>query len=54
MSSSEHQDLGKRVEACRSDRLRQDLEREMENLVKKMESKGEQISKVRRHRAQVQ
>ncbi|KAF5888037.1 centrosomal protein of 57 kDa-like, partial [Clarias magur] len=50
--SFEHQELGKQVQACRSDRLRQDLERERENLVKKMEEKGEQIAKVRRHRAQ--
>ncbi|KAI5098564.1 centrosomal protein of 57 kDa [Silurus meridionalis] len=51
---SEHRDLGKQVQACRSDRLRQDLERELENLVKKMEEKGEQIAKVRRHQAQVE
>lgn len=50
---SKHQELGKQVQACRSDRLRQDLEREIENLVKKMEEKGEQIAKVRRHQAQV-
>ncbi|XP_072546965.1 centrosomal protein of 57 kDa [Salminus brasiliensis] len=49
--SFEHQELGKQIQACRSDRLRQDLEREMENLVKKMEGKGEQISSVRRHQA---
>ncbi|KAL7849401.1 hypothetical protein SRHO_G00210240 [Serrasalmus rhombeus] len=49
--SFEHQELGKQIHACRSDRLRQDLEREMENLVKKMEGKGEQIAKVRRHQA---
>ncbi|XP_026994548.1 centrosomal protein of 57 kDa isoform X1 [Tachysurus fulvidraco] len=52
--SFKHQELGKQVQACRSDRLRQDLEREMENLVKKMEEKGEQIAKVRRHQAQVE
>lgn len=52
--SFEHQELGKQVQACRSDRLRQDLEREIENLVKKMEGKGEQIAKVRRHQAQVE
>ncbi|KAM9468743.1 centrosomal protein of 57 kDa isoform 2-T2 [Clarias gariepinus] len=51
--SFEHQELGKQVQACRSDRLRQDLERERENLVKKMEEKGEQIAKARRHQAQV-
>ncbi|KAK3531625.1 hypothetical protein QTP70_025810, partial [Hemibagrus guttatus] len=52
--SFKHQELGKQVQACRSDRLRQDLEREIENLLKKMEEKGEQIAKVRRHRAQVE
>ncbi|XP_058269471.1 centrosomal protein of 57 kDa isoform X1 [Hemibagrus wyckioides] len=52
--SFKHQELGKQIQACRSDRLRQDLEREIENLVKKMEEKGEQIAKVRRHQAQVE
>ncbi|XP_076850563.1 centrosomal protein of 57 kDa isoform X2 [Brachyhypopomus gauderio] len=47
--SFEHQELGKQIQQCRSDQLRQDLEREMETLVKKMEAKGEQIAKVRRH-----
>ncbi|KAK1786167.1 hypothetical protein P4O66_017882 [Electrophorus voltai] len=47
--SFEHQELAKQIQQCRSDRLRQDLEREMETLVKKMEAKGEQIAKVRRH-----
>ncbi|XP_062872995.1 centrosomal protein of 57 kDa isoform X2 [Trichomycterus rosablanca] len=52
--SLEHQELGKQIDGCRSDRLRQDLERELENLVKKMEGKGEQIAKVRRHQAQME
>uniref|UniRef100_A0A4W4E9Y7 Centrosomal protein 57 n=1 Tax=Electrophorus electricus TaxID=8005 RepID=A0A4W4E9Y7_ELEEL len=51
--SFEHQELAKQIQQCRSDRLRQDLEREMETLVKKMEAKGEQIAKVRRHQTVV-
>lgn len=43
----------KQIQAARSDRLRQGLERQLEVLVKRMESKGEQIGKVRRHQAQV-
>lgn len=49
--SFEHQELAKQIEACRSDRLRRDLECEMEILLKKMEGKGEQIAKVRRHQS---
>ncbi|XP_048838118.1 centrosomal protein of 57 kDa isoform X2 [Brienomyrus brachyistius] len=51
--SFEHQEMVKQIQDARSDRLRQDLERELEGLVKRMESKGEQIGKVRRHQAQV-
>uniref|UniRef100_A0A4W4EAZ7 Centrosomal protein 57 n=1 Tax=Electrophorus electricus TaxID=8005 RepID=A0A4W4EAZ7_ELEEL len=51
--SFEHQELAKQIQQCRSDRLRQDLEREMETLVKKMEAKGEQIAKVRRHQTKL-
>uniref|UniRef100_A0A9J8ATU7 Centrosomal protein 57 n=2 Tax=Cyprinus carpio carpio TaxID=630221 RepID=A0A9J8ATU7_CYPCA len=50
--SFEQQELAKQIQSCGSDRLRQDLEREMETLVKRMESKGEQIAKVRRHQTQ--
>nr|XP_023648326.1 centrosomal protein of 57 kDa isoform X2 [Paramormyrops kingsleyae] len=50
--SFEHQEMVKQIQDARSDRLRQDLERELEGLVKRMESKGEQIGKVRRHQAQ--
>uniref|UniRef100_A0A8C1B1M2 Centrosomal protein 57 n=1 Tax=Cyprinus carpio carpio TaxID=630221 RepID=A0A8C1B1M2_CYPCA len=52
--SFEQQELSERIQSCGSDRLRQDLEREMETLVKRMESKGEQIAKVRRHQAQME
>ncbi|KAL4647100.1 centrosomal protein of 57 kDa isoform X1 [Arapaima gigas] len=51
--SFEHQELVKQIQESRSDRLRQDLERELEALVKRMESKGDQIAKVRRHQMQV-
>ncbi|XP_065136386.1 centrosomal protein of 57 kDa isoform X1 [Paramisgurnus dabryanus] len=52
--SFEHQELARQIQTCGSDRLRQDLEREMETLVKRMESKGEQIAKVRRHQTQLE
>ncbi|XP_018604269.2 centrosomal protein of 57 kDa isoform X3 [Scleropages formosus] len=51
--SFEHQELVKQIQESRSDRIRQDLERELEALVKRMESKGDQIAKVRRHQMQV-
>lgn len=52
--SFEQQELSRQIQSCSSDRLRQDLEREMEALMKRMESKGEQIAKVRRHQAQME
>uniref|UniRef100_A0A673LJM9 Centrosomal protein of 57 kDa-like n=1 Tax=Sinocyclocheilus rhinocerous TaxID=307959 RepID=A0A673LJM9_9TELE len=51
--SFEQQELARQIQSCGSDRLRQDFEREMETLVKRMENKGEQIAKVRRHQAQL-
>ncbi|XP_051963647.1 LOW QUALITY PROTEIN: centrosomal protein of 57 kDa [Xyrauchen texanus] len=51
--SFEQRELAKQIQSCRSDRLRQDLEREMEVLVKRMENKGEQIATVRRHQTQM-
>lgn len=53
VSVSEQQELSRQIQSCASDRLRQDLEREMEALMKRMENKGEQIAKVRRHQTQV-
>ncbi|XP_059369751.1 centrosomal protein of 57 kDa [Carassius carassius] len=50
--SSEQQELAKLIQLCGSNHLRQDLEREMETLMKRMENKGEQIAKVRRHQTQ--
>ncbi|XP_026111114.1 centrosomal protein of 57 kDa-like isoform X1 [Carassius auratus] len=52
--SFEQQGLARQIQSCGSDRLRQDLEREMESLVKRMENKGEQIAKVRRHQARME
>ncbi|XP_067307588.1 centrosomal protein of 57 kDa isoform X2 [Pseudorasbora parva] len=52
--SFEQQALSRQVQSCSSDRLRQDLEREMEALMKRMENKGEQIAKVRRHQTQME
>ncbi|XP_026106501.1 centrosomal protein of 57 kDa-like [Carassius auratus] len=50
--SFEQQELARQIQSCGSNRLRQDLEREMETLMKRMENKGEQIAKVRRHQTQ--
>ncbi|XP_069046215.1 centrosomal protein of 57 kDa isoform X2 [Lepisosteus oculatus] len=52
--SFEHQELVKQIQEVRSDHLRHDLEREQEALVKRMEGKGEQIAKVRRHQVQLE
>uniref|UniRef100_W5MLH6 Centrosomal protein 57 n=1 Tax=Lepisosteus oculatus TaxID=7918 RepID=W5MLH6_LEPOC len=52
--SFEHQELVKQIQEVRSDHLRHDLERELEALVKRMEGKGEQIAKVRRHQVQLE
>ncbi|XP_057206411.1 centrosomal protein of 57 kDa isoform X3 [Triplophysa rosa] len=52
--SFEHKELARQIESSGSDRLRQDLEHEMETLMKRMESKGEQIAKVRRHQTQLE
>ncbi|XP_064157664.1 centrosomal protein of 57 kDa isoform X1 [Anguilla rostrata] len=52
--SFEHQELVKQIQDSRTDGLRQHLEKELESLVKRMEGKGEQIAKVRRHQAQME
>ncbi|XP_061073010.1 centrosomal protein of 57 kDa isoform X1 [Conger conger] len=52
--SFEHRELVKQIQDSRTDSLRQHLEQELENLVKRMEGKGEQIAKVRRHQAQME
>lgn len=50
---SDHQQLSKLVQEAPTIAVREDLERELETLVGKMEAKADQISKVRRHRLQV-
>nr|XP_033803952.1 centrosomal protein of 57 kDa isoform X5 [Geotrypetes seraphini] len=52
--SFDHRELAKQIQEVHSDRLRMDLERELEALVKRMEAKGDQICKVRRYQARVE
>ncbi|XP_060090903.1 centrosomal protein of 57 kDa [Heteronotia binoei] len=52
--SFEHQRLAKHIQEAPSNELREDLEREREGLVKRMEAKAEQISKIQRHRARLE
>ncbi|KFP81045.1 Centrosomal protein of 57 kDa, partial [Acanthisitta chloris] len=52
--SFDHQQLSKLVEEAPTAAVREDLERELEALVGKMEAKADQISKVRRHRLQLE
>ncbi|XP_069746884.1 centrosomal protein of 57 kDa-like isoform X2 [Narcine bancroftii] len=47
----EHQELVKQIHGAKTNATRDDLERELEALVKRMEAKGDQISKVRKHQA---
>lgn len=49
--SCDHQQLAKLVHEAPTIALREDLERDLEVLVKKMEGKAEQITKIQRHRA---
>ncbi|XP_067890133.1 centrosomal protein of 57 kDa-like isoform X2 [Heterodontus francisci] len=49
--SFEHQELVKQIHEANTNSMREDLERELESLVKRMEAKGDQIAKVRRHQA---
>ncbi|XP_010890732.2 centrosomal protein of 57 kDa [Esox lucius] len=51
--SLEQQELVRQVDSCVSEQERRELEREQEILLRRMERKGEQISKLRRHQAQV-
>ncbi|XP_028656333.1 centrosomal protein of 57 kDa [Erpetoichthys calabaricus] len=51
--SLEHHDLAKQIQAASSEQMRQDLERDLQSLVKRMESKGDQIAKVHRHQQQL-
>ncbi|XP_074996210.1 centrosomal protein of 57 kDa isoform X2 [Calonectris borealis] len=52
--SFDHQQLSKLVQEAPTIAVREDLERELEALVGKMEAKADQISKVRRHRLQLE
>ncbi|XP_041105834.1 centrosomal protein cep57l1-like isoform X4 [Polyodon spathula] len=52
--SSEHQELLKQIQETRITEVREDLERELDCLVKRMEVKGDQISKLKKHQAAVQ
>ncbi|XP_077158613.1 centrosomal protein CEP57L1 isoform X2 [Paroedura picta] len=51
--SFEHQELLKQIQETKNDDIREDLERELECLVKQMEIKGEQITKLKRHQNSV-
>nr|XP_033795411.1 centrosomal protein CEP57L1 [Geotrypetes seraphini] len=52
--SFEHQELFKEIQETKADEVREDLERELECLVKQMEIKGDQILKLKRYQAHVQ
>ncbi|XP_029571732.1 centrosomal protein of 57 kDa isoform X2 [Salmo trutta] len=51
--SLEQQELVRQAEACVCEQERRGVEREQKALLRRMERKGEQISKLRRHQAQV-
>uniref|UniRef100_A0A8C3PQZ9 Centrosomal protein 57kDa-like protein 1 n=1 Tax=Calidris pygmaea TaxID=425635 RepID=A0A8C3PQZ9_9CHAR len=52
--NSEHQELLKKIQETQDSKVREDLEQELDCLVKQMEIKGEQISKLKKHQAAVQ
>ncbi|XP_021392223.3 centrosomal protein of 57 kDa [Lonchura striata] len=52
--SFDHQQLSKLILEAPSDTVREDLERELETLVERMEAKADQISKVQKHRLQLE
>ncbi|XP_032539846.1 centrosomal protein CEP57L1 isoform X3 [Chiroxiphia lanceolata] len=52
--SSEHQELLKQIQETQDSRVHEDLEQQLDCLVKQMEIKGEQISKLIKHQATVQ
>ncbi|XP_071819395.1 centrosomal protein of 57 kDa-like [Apostichopus japonicus] len=49
----EHQELAKQIQDAEDSNLREDLERELDHLVARMELKGQQISKLKRHQEQL-
>uniref|UniRef100_A0A8D2M0H0 Centrosomal protein 57kDa-like protein 1 n=1 Tax=Zonotrichia albicollis TaxID=44394 RepID=A0A8D2M0H0_ZONAL len=52
--SFEHQELLKQIQETQDSQAREDLEQELDCLVKQMEMKGKQISKLKKHQAIVQ
>ncbi|XP_070568116.1 centrosomal protein of 57 kDa-like isoform X2 [Ptychodera flava] len=46
----EHQELAKQIQEAEDPRIREDLERELDHLVSKMEGKGQQIAKLKRYK----
>ncbi|XP_072356079.1 centrosomal protein CEP57L1 isoform X2 [Scyliorhinus torazame] len=52
--SFEHQDLLKQIQGTKNTDVREDLERELDCLVKRMEKKADQISKLRKHQDKVE
>ncbi|XP_014820241.1 PREDICTED: centrosomal protein CEP57L1 isoform X1 [Calidris pugnax] len=52
--SFKHQELLKKIQGTQDSKVREDLEQELDCLVKQMEIKGEQISKLKKHQAAVQ
>lgn len=49
----EHQELAKQIQDAEDSNLRDDLERELDQLVTRMEQKGQQIAKLKRHQEQL-
>ncbi|CAM2095767.1 unnamed protein product [Caretta caretta] len=52
--SFDHLQLGKLIQETPTGGLKEDLERELEALVRRMEAKADQISKVRKHRTRLE
>ncbi|NWU60935.1 CE57L protein, partial [Pterocles burchelli] len=52
--SFEHQELLKQIQETQDSKVREDLGQELDCLVKQMEIKGEQVSKLKNHQAAVQ
>ncbi|NXQ45218.1 CE57L protein, partial [Catharus fuscescens] len=52
--SSEHQELLEQIQETQDSQAREDLQQELDCLVKQMEMKGRQISKLKKHQATVQ
>ncbi|XP_013403341.1 centrosomal protein of 57 kDa isoform X1 [Lingula anatina] len=52
--SFEHQELLKQINEARDYRLREDLERELDHLVARMEAKGDQIARLKKHQENLQ